>query len=72
MPNKNLETTTIHTGDTIYRNLSYNDSIEGLDEQIVRNTLAYHKFIAEMSDNYGRTQSELAEIKEFEKRVGLQ
>lgn len=60
-----------HVGNTIYRNFNYPDSLEGLDREIVANTLDYLEFCAEMSDSYTVTKRECARINAYRKEQGI-
>lgn len=43
---------TLTNGTVIYQPFSFPDSLNGLDITIVKNTLDYKEFLAEMSDDY--------------------
>lgn len=58
-------------GRPIYRNFTYPDSLEGLDHEIVSNTLDYLEFCAQMSDSYAETKAEWARINQYRKQQGF-
>lgn len=66
-----METTTTHYGATIYKGMKLTESPEELDKVIVKNTLDYYEFIAEMSDDYRRTLEEKERIYQFKKKYNL-
>lgn len=63
---------TTHAGDQIYEHFDRPDNIDGLDRQIVLNTLDYAEFIADMSDDYNRTKDERAAILRYRIKMGLE
>lgn len=58
-------------GNKMYRMFDYPDSIDGLDKEIILNTLSYDTFIANMSDDWNRTQSELKSIEAYRQKHNL-
>lgn len=66
-----METIKTHSGMTIYKDMGFPESLEGLDREIVINTLGYYDFIAQMSDNYQTTLSEQKTIYEYAKKHNL-
>lgn len=58
-------------GTKIYKDFDYPESIDGLDKQIILNTLSFDEFIAEMSDDWSKTKSELKVIETYRKKHNL-
>lgn len=58
-------------GNKVYQGFDYPDSIDGLDKQIIHNTLSYEEFIANMSDDWNRTKSELEIIEKYRQEHDL-
>lgn len=59
---------TTANGKQIYKNFDFPKSLEGLDIQIVNETLAYLWFLAEMSDSYSVTRQEQKQISEYRQK----
>ena len=66
-----MHTKVTPTGLTIYQPFPYPKSLEGLDREIVKNTLDWYEFLAEMSDDYSMTRSELARINRYRREHAL-
>lgn len=66
-----MHTTVTSTGLTIYQPFPYPESLEGLDREIVKNTLDWYEFQAEMSDDYSVTRSEQARINRYRREHAL-
>lgn len=62
---------TDNRGRQIYRGFTYPESLDGLDLTIVRNTLEHLEFLAEMSDDYRRTEEERKRIDRYRREQGL-
>ena len=58
-------------GKTVYQQFDYPETIDGLDKQTIVNTLNYDEFIANMSDDWNRTKSELNTIQEYRQKHNL-
>lgn len=58
-------------GNKVYKGFDYPESIDGLDKQIIRNTLSFDEFIAEMSDDWSKTKSELKAIEDYRRKHNL-
>jgi hypothetical protein len=58
-------------GTKTYKDFDYPESIDGLDKQIILNTLSIDEFIAEMSDDWSKTKSELKVIETYRKKHNL-
>lgn len=56
---------TLTNGTVIYQPFSFPDSLNGLDITIVKNTLDYKEFLAEMSADYRRTKEEVSIIRAY-------
>lgn len=59
---------TTANGKQIYKNFDFPKSLEGLDIQIVNETLDYLWFLAEMSDSYSVTRREQKQISEYRQK----
>lgn len=66
-----LKTVQTHNGQTIYQEMGFPETLDGLDIEIVKNTLSYMQFIADMSDDYSRTIAEQNAIRDYQKRMNL-
>lgn len=60
-----MKITTLTDKTKIYQPFPFPETLEGLDITIVKNTLDYKEFLAEMSDDYRITKEELAVIREY-------
>lgn len=69
--NKHYEIRIAHDGSEVYSPFDQPDSIEGLNPEIVENTIAMHEFYASMSDDYSRMKSELAYWGAYRDKIGL-
>lgn len=56
---------TLTNGTNIYQPFPFPEILDDLDITIVKNTLDYKEFLAEMSDDYRITKEELAVIREY-------
>lgn len=66
-----MKTVQTHNGMTIYQGMGYPESLEGLDLQIVKNTLSYYEFIADMSDDFYKRQDELDRLNQYKAEHNL-
>ena len=66
-----FKTIKTHNGLTIYQGMGFPETLDGLDIEIVKNTLSYMQFIADMSDDYSQTIAEQNAIRDYQKRMNL-
>lgn len=66
-----MKTTQTHNGTTIYAGFNYPEDISTLDIDIIKATLNYYWFIAEMSDDYNQTRKEQSVINEYRQKHNL-
>ena len=66
-----MKTKALGDGTLIYAGFAFPEDTDGLDEGLLRNTLDYKEFCAEMCDDYDQTLRELRNIQAYRESHGL-